>query len=96
MPDKHGQIVRHVVLDMGDNLSHQITMQKETITWAVVDREAEALGVTASARLKWRQANRGVPPVWRIRIVENLSQRGLPASLSDFDALPANPGRIAA
>ncbi|ASY45346.1 hypothetical protein CJD35_13570 [Sphingobium xenophagum] len=71
-------------------------MQKETITWAVVDREAETLGATASARLKWRQVNRGVPPIWRIRIAESLSARGVRVSLADFDALPVNPGRVAA
>ena len=71
-------------------------MPNERITWALVDREAEALAVTSEARRKWRQAGRGVPLAWRVRIAERLASRGVFVALTDFDALPASPGRVAA
>lgn len=64
------------------------------LTWKLVDDTAVELGVNAEARLKWRQ--RGVPAKWRIAIQQNLMQRSLAVPLGDFDALPLNPGRIAA
>lgn len=68
----------------------------ETLTWNVVDKVAAELGVKLPARLKWRQPGRGVPAEWRIKITQALMARGVPISLSDFDLLPENPGRIAA
>lgn len=64
------------------------------LTWRVVDDIASELGVGNEARLKWRQ--RGVPSKWRIRLSETLMARSIPVSLSDFDKLELNPGRIAA
>ena len=68
----------------------------QTLTWKLVDDTAAALGVGDEARRKWRQANRGVPPAWRISIVEKLASDGVTVSFADFDALPETPGRIAA
>ena len=64
--------------------------------WTTVNEAACRLGVTAAARLKWRQGGRGVPPVWRIRIPSLLAERGAAVAMRDFDALPVTPGRIAA
>lgn len=64
------------------------------LTWALVDETAASLGAGESARLKWRQANRGVPPSWQIKIVQALMASGVPVSLDAFDKLPSNPGRI--
>lgn len=64
------------------------------LTWKLVDDTAGELGVGSDARLKWRQ--RGVPPKWRIQILETLMQRSVPVSLADFDTLELTPGRIAA
>jgi len=69
-------------------------MQNNHLTWAMVDSEAEALGVDAAARRKWRQ--RRVPYEWRIKIMESMASRRVIVSAADFDALPVNPGRIAA
>lgn len=71
-------------------------MTPNALTWAVVDKTAEALGATETARLKWRQPGRGVPPAWRIKIAEALMAAGVPVALSSFDQLESNPGRIAA
>lgn len=71
-------------------------MPNERITWSLVDREADALDVSSEARRKWRQTGRGVPLAWRVRIAERLAARGIFVALSDFDALPENPGRVAA
>ncbi len=67
-----------------------------TLTWKLVDDTAASLGVNEAARLKWRQAGRGVPAVWQIKIVRELMMQGVPVSLDDFATLPENPGRIAA
>ena len=64
------------------------------LTWALVDETAAALGAGESARLKWRQPKRGVPPSWQIKIVQALMANGVPVSLDAFANLPANPGRI--
>jgi hypothetical protein len=71
-------------------------MAQTTLTWKLVDDTASQLGVNDSARLKWRQVGRGVPAVWRIKIVESLLARGVPVALGDFDRLEVTPGRIAA
>lgn len=60
-------------------------MTNERITWALVDSEAEALGVKPEARRKWRQ--RKVPLEWRVKIAERLAGRGVFAALADFDRL---------
>jgi hypothetical protein len=67
-----------------------------SLSWKLVDDVAADLGATEAARIKWRQRGRGVPPVWRIKIVERLMAAGTPVALSDFDRLPVSPGRIAA
>lgn len=66
------------------------------LTWKLVDEVASELGATEPARLKWRQKGRGVPPVWQIKIAQELMERGVPVSLNDFAGLPENPGRVAA
>lgn len=71
-------------------------MDAPSITWPLVDQVAGELGATDVARRKWRQEGRGVPPVWRIKIVEAMMARGAPVALSDFERLEPNPGRIAA
>lgn len=71
-------------------------MSENALTWSVVDTVAGELGAKKEARAKWRQPERGVPAEWRIRITQALMSRGVPISLSDFDRLPTNPGRIAA
>jgi hypothetical protein len=71
-------------------------MSENTLTWRIVDDTASELGAKQEARAKWRQAGRGVPAEWRIKITQALMARGVPISLSDFDRLPENPGRIAA
>lgn len=69
-------------------------MSETTLNWRLVDSIAAELGAKPEARAKWRQ--RHVPPEWRIKITQTLMSRGVPISLSDFDELPQNPGRIAA
>lgn len=64
------------------------------LTWRLVDETGANLGAKDEARLKWRQ--RGVPSAWRIKIAEAMMSQAMPVSLSDFDNLPLNPGRIAA
>ena len=71
-------------------------MDNHSLSWALVDQEAQALGAGRWQRLKWRQSGRSVPSIWRIRIVEALMKRGVAVSLSDFDRLEPLPGRIAA
>jgi hypothetical protein len=71
-------------------------MSETTLTWRIVDDIAAELGAKPEARAKWRQAGRGVPAEWRIRITQAMMARGIPVALSDFDRLPENPGRIAA
>lgn len=71
-------------------------MNRSQLTWAIVDAEAEALGAELDARRKWRQPGRGVPADWKLRIIEALDGKGIKVGASDFDALPVNPGRIAA
>lgn len=83
----------HRGLDSLDELSNHRGMEPN-LTWRLVDDTAAELGVNPEARLKWRQ--RGVPPKWRIRILETLMQRSVPVSLADFDRLVLTPGRIAA
>jgi hypothetical protein len=71
-------------------------MSETTLSWRIVDETAAELGAGESARLKWRQPNRGVPAEWKIKITQALMARGVPVALADFDKLPENPGRIAA
>jgi hypothetical protein len=71
-------------------------MTQTTLTWKLVDDTAAVLGAQGSARLKWRQEGRGVPPAWRIKIVEDLMKRGIPVALADFERLEPKPGRVAA
>ena len=71
-------------------------MPEFNLSWKLVDDTAAAIGVGESARLKWRQPGRGVPPKWRISISQELMRRGIPVALSDFDDLQEKPGRIAA
>lgn len=71
-------------------------MDSNQLTWAVIDSVAEALGVETEARRKWRQPGRGVPSEWKLHIIENLGAKGVKITAADFDALPVNPGRIAA
>lgn len=71
-------------------------MSESTLNWLIVDTTAAELGAKPEARLKWRQAGRGVPAEWKIKITQALMARGTPVSLADFDRLPENPGRIAA
>jgi len=71
-------------------------MSETTLTWRIVDDIAAELGAKEPARLKWRQAGRGVPDGWKIRITQALMARGVPVALGDFDRLPSTPGRIAA
>lgn len=66
------------------------------LTWKLVDEVAADLGAGESARLKWRQTGRGVPPVWQIKVARELMGRGVAVSLDDFSHLPENPGRVAA
>ena len=63
------------------------------LTWKIVDDVAGNLGASDAARAKWRQRGRGVPPAWRIRIVQDLMASGTPVSLADFDKLPLTTGR---
>lgn len=81
-------------LDSLDDMSNHKAMHENTLTWSIVDEIAAELGVKQDARLKWRQ--RHVPPEWRIKVVQALMARGIAVSLNEFDALPRNPGRIAA
>lgn len=71
-------------------------MSENALNWRVVDDIAAELGASKDARFKWRQAERGVPSKWRIKIAQKLMSKGMPISLSDFDTLPETPGRIAA
>lgn len=66
------------------------------LTWKLVDEIAADLGVSEAARLKWRQAGRGVPAEWQIKIADVLRAKKVAFDFADFAALPANPGRIAA
>jgi hypothetical protein len=86
--------IRHVGLDIKDNTSLYVVMQNEQLTWAIVDNVAATLGVDAPARRKWRQ--RRVPFEWRFKIIEKLATDGVTVTGDAFDALPINPGRIAA
>jgi hypothetical protein len=67
-----------------------------SINWQIVDTAAAHLGASHDNRRKWRQSGRGVPPYWRGRIIDELKKVGIDVSFADFDALPENPGRIAA
>jgi hypothetical protein len=69
-------------------------MTSSTISWQLVDRTADALGATEPARRKWRQ--RGVPHVWRIKIVEQLMSEGVPLALGEFRKLELTSGEMAA
>lgn len=71
-------------------------MSQPVLTWQLVDETAAKLEATDAARMKWRQRETGVPPIWRIRIAEALKASGVHIELSEFDALPLKPGRIAA
>lgn len=86
-----------MVLTVLDRSSNDISMFSETpLTWSLVNEVASELGAKEYARAKWRQAGRGVPAHWRIKITQELMSRGVPVSLADFDRLPETPGRIAA
>jgi hypothetical protein len=63
------------------------------LTWKIVDDVAGKLGAKDAARAKWRQRGRGVPPAWRIKIVQDLMASGTPVSLADFDRLEPTSGR---
>jgi len=89
-------VLRHGVLTRLDELSNVAAMLENTLTWRLVDEVAAELGAKDPARAKWRQAGRGVPADWKIKITQALLARGVPVALSDFDRLPENPGRIAA
>lgn len=89
-------VLRHGVLTRLDDLSNSAGMIENTLTWRVVDEIAAELGVKEHARAKWRQAGRGVPAQWQIKITQALLARGVPVALADFERLPETPGRIAA
>ena len=89
-------VPRHVVLDVGDNLSHRHDMATEQLNWALVDRVAASLDASEVARRKWRQTGRQVPHEWRARIIDKLASEGVTVRFADFDALPETPGSIAA
>lgn len=71
-------------------------MDSLSLTWAVVDAIATDLGASEEARRKWRQTGRRVPWEWRLKIIDELNQRGVETRVDAFDALEPNPGRIAA
>jgi hypothetical protein len=54
----------------------------ESLDWTIVDRAAEALGVTKDSLKKWRQ--RGVPHRWRIPLIR---QTGGIIAAEQFDAV---------
>lgn len=89
-------VPRHVVLDVGDNLSHLRGMAKKQLNWALVDRVAAALDASDVARRKWRQTGRQVPHEWRAKIIDKLAAEGVSVNFADFDSLPETPGSIAA
>jgi hypothetical protein len=89
-------VLRHSVLTRLDGLSNSLGMLDSTLNWRVVDEVATELGAKEHARAKWRQAGRGVPADWKIKITQALLARGVPVSLADFERLPERPGRIAA
>lgn len=43
---------------------------KSIIDWSIIDRIANALGVSYDARAKWRQRNH-IPHKWRIHLINN-------------------------
>ena len=69
-------------------------MEQHSLTWTIIDRTAEKLGVSDAARKKWR--SRRVPWEWRVKIAEELKTSGITVSLADFDDVEASPGRLAA
>lgn len=95
VPLRHVFVFGQIGLAALDNLSYCLPMANQ-ITWQLVDAVAADLGASEPARQKWRQPGRGVPPIWQIKIVQELMRRSVPASLDDFAGLPENPGRIAA
>ena len=56
-------------------------MDKRTL----IDEIAKELGASAEARKKWRQANRGVPPAWQIKIVSRAAELGEELAFDDFE-----------
>ncbi|WP_230770625.1 hypothetical protein [Sphingomonas sp. Leaf4] len=64
------------------------------LTWEIVDAIATDLGASAAQRRKWRQTGRQVPDSWRIRIIDDLAERGVEVKASAFDDLPPRPGRL--
>jgi aspartate carbamoyltransferase catalytic subunit len=77
-------------------MSNMARVMTDQLSWAIVDEIAASLGASEANRLKWRQPRRGVPSSWRIRIADALKARGIEVAFGEFDALPENPGRIAA
>lgn len=96
MPRAPWLVFGQYVLDILDGLSNYGRMSEITLTWKLVDDTAAELGAEKAARFKWRQAGRGVPAEWRIKIVQFLMARGVAVPLADFDKLQPTPGRIAA
>lgn len=82
-------------LALWDRLSNHRGMEQQALTWRLVDETAAALGANEATRRKWRQIGRGVPPIWRIKIVEAIGDR-VPVSMSDFDQLPVASRKAAA
>ena len=56
-------------------------MDKRTL----IDDIAKELGASAEARKKWRQAGRGVPPAWQIKIVARAAELGEDVAFGDFE-----------
>ncbi len=91
MAKNRPKVFGHRGLDSLDELSNHNVMPTN-LTWKLVDETGASLGAEREARLKWRQ--RGVPAAWRIKIAGAMMAQSMPVSLSDFDTLELNPGRI--
>lgn len=81
--------MRHVVLDILDELSNHFAMTQTALDWRLVDQIADSLGATEAARRKWRA--RQVPYKWRLAIVGELNAAGRSVNVADFDKLQS-PG----
>jgi hypothetical protein len=55
-------------------------MSKSPLDWMLIDRAAEAIGVSRESRKKWRQRNH-VPHRWRLPLI---TQTGGLLSVNDF------------
>ncbi len=72
-------------LDLLDELSNYQFMETQAhIDWSLIDRAAQALGVSEAARRKWKQRG-SVPHRWRIALIQ---QTAGAVSANDF-VLPA-------